>query len=271
MTTPAVSIVMPFFNPGGFLAEAIDSILAQEFIDFELLLLNDGSTDGSEALVRQYTDQRIRYLPNEQNMGLVYTLNKGLDEARAPLIARMDADDIAFPERLRLQVDYLNAHPEADLVAAFVELMDAKGKSLGYWKEERKHSDPEDIKSYLATNNCIAHPTVLARAGVFRALRYRAEQGDAEDYDLWLRWVSSGYTIHKVDKVLLRHRILPGSFTRQRQRNIFFKLAAIKWNFIMHELGNRRFNDFILMTSLMMVADLVQGVGKAVKKMLKAS
>lgn len=271
MTNPAVSVVMPFFNPGAYLAEAIDSMLDQEFTNFELLLLNDGSTDGSDALVRRYTDTRIRYLPNDRNRGLVYTLNRGLDEARAPLIARMDGDDIALPERLRVQVDYLNAHPEADLVASHVELMDAQGKSLGYWKAEHDHHEPEAIKSYLATNNCIAHPSILARAPVIRALRYREEQGDAEDYDLWLRWVSEGYSIHKVDKVLLRHRILPGSFTRQRQRNVFFKLASTKWNFIMHELGHRRFNDFILMTSLMMVADLVQGIGKAVKKILKAS
>lgn len=271
MTTPAVSIVMPFFNPGAYLAEAIDSILAQDFTDFELLLLNDGSTDSSEMLISRYSDPRIRYLPNDRNYGLVYTLNKGLDEARAPLIARMDGDDIALPERLRLQVEYLRAHPEADMVASFVELMDPHGKSLGYWKEEHRHSQPEDIKSYLATNNCIAHPTILARAPVIRTLRYREEQGDAEDYDLWLRWVSAGYSIHKVDKVLLRHRILPGSFTRQRQRNVFFKLAATKWNFILHEIGQRRYNDFIFATGLMMVADLAQGVGKAFKKMLKAS
>jgi glycosyltransferase involved in cell wall biosynthesis len=271
MTTPAVSIVMPFFNPGAYLAEAIDSMLAQDFADFELLLLNDGSTDNSETIIARYADPRIRYLPNDRNRGLVYTLNKGLDEARAPLIARMDGDDIALPERLRLQVAYLQAHPEADMVAAFVELMDAQGKSLGYWKEEHRHSQPEDIKSYLATNNCIAHPTVLARASVIRALRYREEQGDAEDYDLWLRWVSAGYSIHKVDKVLLRHRILPGSFTRQRQRNVFFKLAATKWNFIRYELGHRRYNDFILATALMMLADLAQGTGKAFKKLLKAS
>jgi glycosyltransferase involved in cell wall biosynthesis len=271
MTTPAVSIVMPFFNPGAYLAEAIDSMLAQDFTDFELLLLNDGSTDDSEALVRRYHDPRIRYLPSDRNRGLVFTLNRGLDEARAPLIARMDGDDIALPQRLRLQVDYMHAHPEADLVAAFVELMDAQGKSMGYWKEEHSHSQPEDIKSYLTTNNCIAHPTVLAKATVIRSLRYRAEQGDAEDYDLWLRWVSAGYSIHKLETVLLRHRILPGSFTRQRQRNVFFKLAATKWNFIRHEMGQGRFNDFVLMSGLMMFADLAQGMGKAVKKLLKAS
>jgi glycosyltransferase involved in cell wall biosynthesis len=221
--------------------------------------------------VQRYTDPRIRYLPNEKNRGLVYTLNKGLDEARAPLIARMDGDDIALPERLSLQVEYLQAHPEAHLVASFVELMDAQGKSLGYWKEEHDHSKPEEIMSYLATNNCIAHPTILARANVIRSLRYHEEQDDAEDYDLWLRWVSAGYSIHKVDKVLVRHRILPGSFTRQRQRNVFFKLAATKWNFIAHEIRNGRFNDFMVMTWLMMLGDYAQGIGKAVKKILKAS
>lgn len=271
MPSPSISIVIPFYNPGIFLREAIDSMLSQSFADFECILLNDGSTDDSESLILSYQDERIRYLKNDRNRGLVFTLNRGLDEARAPLIARMDADDVSLSDRLQVQYDYLKAHPEADLVAAVVELIDAQGKPLGFWKEDHDHASPASIQAYLASNNCIAHPSILARADKLRKLRYREDQGDAEDYDLWLRWISAGYSIHKVDQVLLQHRILPGSFTRMRQQNVFYKLAATKWRFITHEIGHRRFNDFLFMTALMAVGDLAMGTGKAIKKLLQAS
>jgi glycosyltransferase involved in cell wall biosynthesis len=201
----------------------------------------------------------------------VFTLNRGLQEARAQLVARMDADDIALPERLQVQFEYLQQHPEAGMVAAVVELIDAEGRPMGFWKEDHEHTEPADIQSFLAVNNCIAHPSVLARTDLIRGLGYRAEQGEAEDYDLWLRWVSAGYSIHKISRVLLQHRILPKSFTRQRQRNVFFKLAATKARFVRHELSQRRYNDFILMTALMALGDLAKGSGKAIKKMLQAS
>ena len=271
MPSPAISIVMPFYNPGPYLAEAIDSILRQQFSDFEFIILNDGSTDGSEAVVCGYADPRIRYLENDRNRGLVFTLNRGLQEARAPLLARMDADDIALPDRLSVQHTYMQQHPEAGLVAAVVELIDAQGRPMGYWKEDHDHTDTADIQSFLAVNNCIAHPTVLARTEIIRALGYREEQGEAEDYDLWLRWISAGYSIHKINQVLLRHRILPKSFTRQRQQNVFFKLAGTKGRFIRHELSQRRYNDFVLATALMALGDLAKGTGKAIKKIMQAS
>ncbi|MCU0381677.1 MAG: glycosyltransferase [Chitinophagaceae bacterium] len=271
MPAPAVSIVMPLYNAGPFLSEAIDSILQQHFTDFEFIILNDGSTDNSESIIHRYRDERIRYLRNDQNRGLAYTLNRGLREAAAPLIARMDADDISLPERLQVQYEYMEQHPEADLVAAVVELMDADGKPMGYWKEDHEHTEPADIQSFLAENNCIAHPTVMARKDIMLSLGYQEEQGEAEDYDLWLRWVSAGYSIHKINQVLLRHRILPKSFTRQRQRNVFFKLAGVKARFIWNEVSHHRYNDFMLMTGLMALADLARGTGKAVKKILQAS
>lgn len=271
MPAPAISIVMPFYNPGPYLAQSIDSILRQQFSDFEFIILNDGSTDGSDATVRAYTDSRIRYIENDRNRGLVFTLNRGLQEARAPLLARMDADDIALPERLQVQFDYLQQHPEAGMVAAVVELIDAQGHPMGFWKEDHDHTDSADIHTFLAVNNCIAHPSVLARTDLIRSLGYREEQGEAEDYDLWLRWVSAGHSIHKINRVLLQHRILPKSFTRQRQQNVFFKLAATKARFVGHELSHRRYNRFILMTALMALGDIAMGTGKAIKKMLQAS
>ena len=96
---PKVSVLLPVYNAEKYLQEAIDSILRQTFTDFELLLINDGSTDGSEEVIRQYHDDRIVYIKNDGNKGLIYTLNRGIEAAKGTYIARMDADDVSLPER----------------------------------------------------------------------------------------------------------------------------------------------------------------------------
>lgn len=269
MSAPAISIVMPFYNAAPYLAEAVKSILDQTFSNFEFIVINDGSTDGSDKIIQSFADKRIKYILNPENKGLVYSLNKGLDAAEGSLIARMDADDISMPDRLERQFEYLRMHPEADLVATQVQLINEKGQPTGFWKEDRENSSPELIKEFLAVNNCIAHPTILAKADVIQKLRYREAQGQAEDYDLWLRWISAGKTIHKVDTVLLQHRILPNSFTRNRQKNIFYKLAATKFRFAATEIRAKRINLFVIRTFMFAITDTIKGTGKYVKQILE--
>ena len=110
MTKPMVSVVMPVYNGSKYLKEAIDSILNQTFTNFELIIINDGSTDNSEDIIFSYQDRRIYYLKNEHNKGICITLNRGLDNARGKYIARMDCDDISMPQRLAKQVNYLERH-----------------------------------------------------------------------------------------------------------------------------------------------------------------
>lgn len=266
MPAPAISIVMPFYNAAPFLAEAVKSMLNQTFSDFEFIIINDGSTDGSEKIIQSFSDKRIKYILNPENMGLVYSLNKGLEAAEGALIARMDGDDISLPDRLKRQYEYLRMHPDADLVASQVQLINENGQHTGFWKEDRENSSPELIREYLAINNCIAHPTILAKAGIIKKLGYRAAQGQAEDYDLWLRWISAGKTIHKVNEVLLQHRILPNSFTRKRQKNVFYKLAATKIRFATHELGQLHVNLFVVRTFMFAISDTIKGTGKFIKQ-----
>lgn len=268
MSAPAISILMPFYNAAPYLEEAVKSILDQTFSNFEFIIINDGSTDGSEKIIQAFSDSRIKYIANPENRGLVFSLNKGLDAAEGTLIARMDGDDISMPDRLERQFEYLRMHPDADLVASQVQLINEKGQPTGFWKEDRENNSPELIKEFLSVNNCIAHPTILAKAEMMQKLRYREVQGQAEDYDLWLRWVSTGKTIHKVDKILLQHRILPNSFTRSRQKNIFFKLAATKFRFTMNELRELRFNPFVIRTFLFALSDTIKGIGKFFKQIL---
>jgi glycosyltransferase involved in cell wall biosynthesis len=259
---PLVSIVMPVYNTAPFLEEAVHSILHQTFTNFEFIIIDDGSTDESLDVLKSFRDERIIVLSNGINRGLVFTLHRGLNAARGRYIARMDGDDVSLPDRLQRQVDYMDAHPEADLVATCVDLIDEAGRNTGVWEDDRLHISPESIRSFLPVNNSLAHPSVLARAEVIRALGYRAAQKDAEDYDLWLRWASAGHSLHKIPDPLVRHRIRQGSFTRLRQRNVFLKISATKRRFFFHELWNGRSNAFMWKVGFMSMADGLKGLMK---------
>ena len=266
MSLPSVSIVMPVYNAEPYVGEAIRSMLGQSHTDFECIVIDDGSTDGSDAVIRGFTDPRIRYLRNEGNKGLVFTLNRGLQEARGRYIARMDGDDISLPERLARQVAYLDEHPRVDVVATVVKLMDPGGNPTGYWKEDREQVTEEGIREYLPQNNCIAHPSIMARANVLKAFGYLDSQKQAEDYDLWLRMVAAGKVIHKIAVPLLLHRILPRSFTRQRQQNVFFKIAETKLRFALQEARRGNRNSLVIRTGLSSFADYGKGYLKEMKK-----
>ena len=217
---PVVSVILPFYNAALYLREAIDSILAQTFTDFELLLVNDGSTDGSESIIQSYTDERIRYIKNETNSGLIFSLNRGIELAGGEWIARMDADDIALPRRLEKQLSFLTINPSA-LLATTVKLIDDSGISLPDWKDDIAHTTALQIRKFLPKNNCIAHPTVMGKASLFKRYQYVQNQKYSEDYDLWLRLSADGVTIAKLAEPLLYYRILPTSITRFKKVNIF--------------------------------------------------
>src|SRR5688500_8514963 len=111
-TQPLVSVLMPVYNAEAYVSEAIQSILQQTYKNFEFLIINDGSTDNSEKLINTFSDSRIRYIRNSENIKLVATLNKGIDLSVGKYLVRMDADDISLPERLQKQVDFMETHPE---------------------------------------------------------------------------------------------------------------------------------------------------------------
>jgi len=121
MNQPQLTVLMPVYNGGPFLRSAIESILNQDFSDFDFLIIDDGSTDGSHEIAASYADPRIRLESNGRNLGLIATLNRGLDLARGTYVARMDADDIAFPDRLSKQLTFMEAHPEIGLCGTWYE------------------------------------------------------------------------------------------------------------------------------------------------------
>jgi glycosyltransferase involved in cell wall biosynthesis len=259
-----VSVILPVYNGEKYLREAIDSILAQTFSDFELLLLNDGSTDASESIIQSYADDRIVYIKNEKNCGLIYTLNKGIDLAKGEYIARMDADDIAFAKRLEKQLAFLEK-ANALLLFTRVNLIDAGGNSLPNWADDANNTTQEQIKSFLKKDNCLAHPTVMGKASVFKKYRYRYNQKYSEDYDFWLRCLADGLRLEKLPEPLLLHRILPTSATRFKKVNLYYRLAKVKFRFLWPQMKKRRLTTFNAGVLLYAMTDLVKAAGKEIK------
>lgn len=159
LNTPLVSVVMPVYNGEKYLPEAIDSILKQTFTDFELLLINDASTDNSEKIINSYNDSRIIYIKNEQNLGLIKTLNKGLDLAKGEYIARMDQDDISSHERFAKQIALFESNLEIGVCGTWFTLFRENHED-----QIIEHPEYNDsIKIGLLTSCFIGHPTVMMR------------------------------------------------------------------------------------------------------------
>ena len=180
---PAVSVVMSFHNAGSTLASSIRSILLQTYVNWELVLLDDGSKDGSKDIVAQFKDARIRLVASPHCEGLARRLNEGVSLARGEYIARMDADDVAFPSRLEKQLAYLEAHPEVDLLATDTLMVDDQGEPIGILAAGRTH---EEICARPWVGFPMPHPTWMGRTQWFCAHPYDESARKAQDQILLL-------------------------------------------------------------------------------------
>jgi len=205
---------MSVYNGEKYLRQAIDSILTQTFLDFEFLIINDGSTDKSLEIIESYNDARIRLIDNGKNIGLIASLNKGIAAARGKYIARMDADDISLPSRLEEQYNFLEANTDIALCGSWAEIIDERGDVCGQYTYPPL--DNRAIKKLLFWHNPFIHPTVMIRRDVFCEISpYRASFKYIEDYELWSR-VLSKFAGANIDKFLIKYRRHSGSITRQR-------------------------------------------------------
>lgn len=207
MNKPAISVLMPVYNAEKYLAEAIESILNQSFDDFEFIIIDDASTDTSSAIIHSYNDSRIRYYKNEQNLGISQTLNRGIDLARADWIARMDADDISFPNRLEKQCEYISKHPDSGMIFTWVQVITNDKKKIDIERFKPEHY------YYNLTFECwIYHPTVVyKKASVIRAGKYATPY--SEDFELFWQ-ISRHDKIICVPQVLLYYRLSDESLHR---------------------------------------------------------
>jgi hypothetical protein len=210
---PPVTVFMPVYNGMKFLAEAVGSILGQGFGDFELLVIDDASRDGSLDYVRGLGDPRVRVIAQETNQGIRRNYNRGLAEARGRYIAVMDQDDVSEPMRLERQLAFMEAHPEVGLCGCQVTLIgDKPGPS---WV--RYHAS-DDLRIALLFENPFCHPSVMLRASVLRAhgLNY-PDYPYAEEYALWTR-ISRHASLANLEEPLLRYRTHPGQVSRSRSQ-----------------------------------------------------
>lgn len=183
---PEIDVLITVYNGEAFISQTIDSVISQTFSNWRLLVVDDKSTDRTAQIVQDYAhrDSRISLIPGHHR-GIAAAANVGLKEIRAPLVARLDADDIAQPERLEIQHDHLHKHPELLAIGSDVQLIDENNKPL---RCRHQLSGPARIKETLGLRNCIIHPSSMVRTEALRRIGgYREKFRNAEDYDLWLR------------------------------------------------------------------------------------
>lgn len=226
---PRVSVLMSVYNDADYLPTAVDSILTQTFSDFEFIIINDASTDGSTEILTAIDDSRVILLHNEQNIGLTRSLNRGLAIAQGEYIARMDSDDIATPQRLAESVAWLDAHPHVGLLSGNATLIDPKNevvRSPAYLH----HAPHGYLRWALLWANRIYHMTVVLRKSVLDAhnLVYDPAYNTIEDHELWLR-MAHVTSLYRSQEIWVQHRINPSGVShRRREEQLRLQLEIIR-------------------------------------------
>jgi glycosyltransferase involved in cell wall biosynthesis len=209
---PTLTVLMPVYNSAKFLDQAIESILNQSLKDFEFIIIDDCSTDNSVAIIEGYNDTRIRFYKNESNLGISATLNKGIELANSEWIARMDSDDISYPDRLQRQYDFISQHPEGALFSCWARVIDQEGRFV------RQDNFRSEYYYYNLTFICwIYHPTVIYRKTAVKEVGMYSVPY-AEDFELFWQ-LSRKYKIYNIAEVLLDYRVTDQSLHQVLRKN----------------------------------------------------
>ena len=225
ITHPKISVVLPVYNAEAYVDKAIESMLHQTYADFELIVINDGSTDRSLEIVRSYADPRIKVVSRE-NRGLVASLNEGIALAQGEYIARMDADDISLPQRFEKQVALLDAMPTVAVCGTWADVIDAQGAVKGDYTYPPINT--KAIRAYVLRHNPFIHPTVMMRKNVFEKVGgYWKAFKHVEDYELWTRIVFA-YDVANIPEKLLHYRVTDEGVTRENQTLMRFRGIRVR-------------------------------------------
>lgn len=219
MDSPTVTVFIPCYNAEKFIAETIDSILNQTYQDFEILIIDDGSTDKSGDILKQYIqkDNRIRVLYNENNKGVGYTRNRGVAEAKGKYLATMDADDIALPIRLETEVDYLENHKSVGAVSGCCYFMDERGRKIGHSKKEALNV--REVNARMFFENVMINSASMYRVDIVKKfnVKYKDDFHGIEDYMFWCMLLK--YTrIVVLDEYFVLYRIVHNGLTGTNSR-----------------------------------------------------
>lgn len=242
---PQITVLLPVYNCELYVQTAVQSILNQTYTDFEFLIIDDASTDATVALIKKLEDSRIQLIEKPINSGYTNSLNYGLQMAKGKYIARMDGDDISFPERFSKQIAYLETHPD-------VVVCGTTYKIIGNDKLIALPENHEAIKLGLLWGNCISHPSVMIRKKILDeySIQYDTSKEPAEDYDMWVRLLSVG-KLHNLQEVLLEYRLYGNQVSRKRAEDqkkndvlAKFKMLQylnIEWDSLEYEFLERNF------------------------------
>ena len=262
---PQVTVLMPVFNGGKYLRDAVASILGQTFQDFEFLVVDDGSRDQTQKILRSFSDPRLRVLTNAQNEGIWQSVNKGLACARGVYIARMDADDIALPERLEKQAAYLDQHPGAGAVVSTHLPMNSTGNLIVRpWEAEENALSFQQMKETMVRVCCICNSTSMVRAGILKRYRFNESLKSGGDYEMWLHLCHDDIPIYKFPEPLLRFRWHKHSHTflykrRSKRRSEGLRIK-VKAAFLLRRLKWRSFNRYSLSVAVQLCLNVLKWI-----------
>ncbi|MDN3688856.1 glycosyltransferase family 2 protein [Cyclobacterium jeungdonense] len=215
---PFVSFLMPVFNGEKFLEEAIESVLAQTYKDFEFIIIDDGSTDRSVEIIRSFFDSRIKFYQNSSNLGISKTLNRGIDLAEGDWIARMDADDISLPHRLEKQIDFIEKNPDGALYSCWVQKIDMNGEKL-----ENHRLNPEYYYYNLNFSCWIFHPTMIFNKEIVKSIgKYTVDF--SEDFELIWN-LSRVYKFYIIPQILVKYRVNENSLWQVIKKSEYRDMA----------------------------------------------
>ncbi|MBB6109098.1 Glycosyl transferase family 2 [Mucilaginibacter lappiensis] len=273
--TPAISVTMPVYNSASFLREAMDSILTQSFTDFEFVILNDGSTDNSKEIILSYNDPRIIFYDGKINVGLAHIRNKGIEISQGKYLAIMDSDDIATPDRLQKQFDYLESNRDIVMCGGFFTPFGNKNSVLNFnWVTE---TDPEMVKINLLFDGAICQPTVMIRSSTLKetGLKYESYFDPAEDYKLWVS-LSKNHLIANIQDQVLKYRLSDNQISNtknqvQRERKFEVIKDQLSWLGITPTEAEMRIHDHMFFASAILSYDYLPKMKTWIDKLINAN
>ena len=256
--SPKVSILVPVYNAEKFIAETISAVLAQTYEDFELILLDDNSSDNTQKVISTFDDKRIIYKRNETNLGISENRNKLINMARGEYVAVLDHDDICLPDRLAVQVAFMDSHPDIAMAGSYFELRSLQNApwwwrviiNLGWVWKHPKYPKMED----MWRGNVVMHPTVMYRRKLFleAGIQYREEYSPAEDYDFVKQALLKGLKVYNIPQILLSYPLYGGNCSlRQRKkmravdRKVLHKKTLFFYPYLLVMLQKLRLKHFI--------------------------
>ena len=235
MGNPKISVVMSAYRePEEYLRKSIESILNQTFEDFEfIIVLDDPNNEKNEKLIEEYAkkDNRIVFLKNERNLGRGASRNRAIDIAKGKYVAIMDADDIALPERLEKQFNYLEENEDVDLLFTWAYWIDERDNIIGRFKPERYKI--KNIKKYFFREHLLVHPSMMIKTEILKELKYNENLLRSQDYDLWIRCIINNYNFDIVEEFLLKRRLVIEDIEKRikKQRNCSKYSTLTLWKY----------------------------------------